>query len=179
MKEQDILFYEKLNNDKLKVDKDTFVNAVIIFADKLRVSPHALMAVMELETGGEFDPSLTNALGYTGLIQFGESAANEVGTTREKLRKMDAVEQLDYVYEYLRKYKSKIRNLTDLYFAIFFPMAIGKPKEWTLKTSSLTQERIAKWNPLFDTNQDNRIQVWEVNNKVAERLPPKFKYLVA
>lgn len=46
-----------------------------------------LMAVMALETVESFSPSIQNSLGYTGLIQFGKSTAEGLGTTTDILKK--------------------------------------------------------------------------------------------
>ena len=151
---------------------------VVEVAHNLEILPDHLMAVIELETGGTFDPEITNSLGYTGLIQFGSVAAKEVGTTRKALRKMDACEQLDYVYLYLKKYKGKMKSLSDIYLAVFFPVAIAKHLEWVLQTKNLKPEKVALWNPLFDTNQDEKIQVWEIKQKLMQRIPDSYLFLV-
>jgi murein DD-endopeptidase MepM/ murein hydrolase activator NlpD len=51
-----------------------------------------LADAMAFETGGTFAASITNSLGYTGLIQFGEEAVKDVGTTQSALRQMSNTE---------------------------------------------------------------------------------------
>lgn len=162
-----VLFAEKV--DQAFLDKAQDV------ATRLGIELNWLMAVIELETAGTFDPAITNSLGYTGLIQFGEEAANRVGTTRDKLREMTAVEQLEYVYKYYVIYKSKIKSYVDLYIATFFPVALGKPNDFVLETSRLSPERIAKANPLFDLNKDGKITVGEIEEKLLNRIPTAYK----
>lgn len=84
------------------------------------------MAVMALETGESFSPSIQNSLGYTGLIQFGKSTAEELGTTTDKLKKMNSIEQLNYVEKYLNRKKDKYKTLTDVYLSVLYPVACGK-----------------------------------------------------
>jgi murein DD-endopeptidase MepM/ murein hydrolase activator NlpD len=61
-----------------------------------------LADAMAFETGGTFAASVTNSDGYTGLIQFGDEAAKDVGTTKYELRQMTNTEQLKYVEKFLK-----------------------------------------------------------------------------
>jgi hypothetical protein len=88
-----------------------------------------LMAVMALETEGTFDPTTDNGIGFVGLIQFGEDAASDLGTTREDLVKMTALAQLDYVEKWIARKKDKIKCITDLYLSILLPVKTGKGSE--------------------------------------------------
>lgn len=173
----DIVFGYKLKEEVLKCPVQDFVDKVCKISQNLLIVPDWLMIVMELETAGTFSPAITNSLGYTGLIQFGKDAAKEVGTTRSKLRNMNALEQLDYVYKYLIKFAGRMDRLPDVYLAVFFPVAIGKPPGWTLHARNLPAEKIGKWNPLFDVNDDDVIQVWEIEKKLRVRIPEKYKWV--
>tara|TARA_Y100000034_G_scaffold29728_1_gene36139 strand:+ start:18109 stop:18669 length:561 start_codon:yes stop_codon:yes gene_type:complete len=174
----EILFGYKLKPEVLKCSVQDFIDEVVRVSDLLMIIPDCLMAVMELETAGTFDPSITNSLGYTGLIQFGKPAARSVGTTRASLRAMDAKTQLTYVYKYFKPHTGKLKSFSDIYLAVFFPAALGKPDEWVLHTSRLTPQRIALWNPLFDENKDQKIQVKEIKNKLAKRIPNSHKWIL-
>jgi hypothetical protein len=57
------------------------------------------MAAMAFETGGSFSPAVPNKAGSgaVGLIQFMPSTAKGLGTSTEALKKMSAVQQLDFV----------------------------------------------------------------------------------
>lgn len=173
-----ILFTEKLDPKNLKCSVEDFIMKVQDIAVKLKIPTDALMAVIDLESAGTFSPSITNTLGYTGLIQFGKVAAREVGTTRDQLREMNSCEQMDYVYLYLKKYVNRMETLSDIYFAIFFPVAIGKANDWVLHAPKLSPEKVALWNPLFDINKDQKLQVWEVKEKLRKRIPKSHLKLV-
>ena len=107
-----------------------------------------LMAVMALETQKTFNPSKQNRFGYTGLIQLGEDAASRLGTTTSALKRMSAVNQLDYVEKYfsLKEFNGKLNTLTDLYLAVLYPTACGHGKE---KEFIVLKNRAYKNNPLF------------------------------
>lgn len=88
-----------------------------------------LMAIMDLESAGTFDPTIKNSYGYVGLIQFGAAAAKDLGTTTDALRKMSRLQQLDYVEKYFNLWKSrlhvnKFNGFVDLYLAVFYPEGI-------------------------------------------------------
>jgi hypothetical protein len=174
MKRHELIFTEKLKKNILKAEVDDFIQKVIMISCQLQINPNWLMVVMELETAGTFDPSITNPLGYTGLIQFGKARASDVKTTPDALREMDAYAQLDFVKDALMPFRTKMHRLVDVYLAVFFPVAIGKPDGYVLHTSRLSAERIASWNPLFDINRDKMIQVWEIKQKINDRLPNGF-----
>lgn len=173
-----ITFGSKLKKEVLKCEPQDFVDKVCKISQDLLIVPDWLMVVMELETAGTFNPAITNSLGYTGLIQFGKDAAKEVGTTRTKLREMDACRQLDYVYKFLSKHTGKLNRLADVYLAVFFPVAIGKPADWVLEARGLPAEKVAKWNPLFDINKDKAIQIKEIEKKLADRVPKNSKWIL-
>lgn len=173
-----ILFTEKLDPEILKCSVEEFLFKVQDVAVKLKVPVDSLMLLIDLESAGTFSPSITNSLGYTGLIQFGKVAAQEVGTTRDQLREMNACEQMDYVYLYLKKYVNRMKTLSDIYLAVFFPAAIGKPDDWVLHSRNLAPEKVAIWNPLFDINKDQKLQVWEIKQKLKKRVPKSHLHLV-
>lgn len=175
---ENILFGHRLKADVLKCDPQDFVDKVVDISQKLWIMPDWLMAVMELETAGTFDPSITNSLGYTGLIQFGQAAANEVGTTQNRLRAMDGCTQLSFVYSYLQKFTGEMKSLHDVYLAVFFPVAIGKPLGWVIQARGISAETVARWNPLFEINKDGIVQVWEVKKKLLDRIPNNWKWIV-
>lgn len=73
------------------------------------------MTAMALETGRTFSPTAGKGSSYVGLIQFGDDAAESIGTSRVALLQMTGLQQLDYVEKYLEKKKSKLVTLTDFY----------------------------------------------------------------
>lgn len=106
-----------------------FRKKVVEIAKRLGKDPNLLMAGMALETGKTFSPTAGKGTSYVGLIQFGDSAAESVKTTREALLKMTAVKQLEYVEKYLEKKKDKINTLTDFYLSILMPVDVGRGNE--------------------------------------------------
>jgi len=103
-----------------------FRKKVVEISKRLGKDPNLLMAGMALETGRTFSPTAGKGTSYVGLIQFGDDAAESVGTTKEKLLEMTAVQQLVYVEKYLTKKKDKINTLTDFYLSILMPVDVGK-----------------------------------------------------
>jgi hypothetical protein len=97
-------------------------------AAKYKWEPSWLMAIMALETARTFRPDIWNPINkkYVGLIQFGDMAAADMGTTTEALSKMTALEQLDYVEKYFHPYRNRIKNFGDMYMAVLWPKGIGK-----------------------------------------------------
>lgn len=100
---------------------------IVSVANNLGIpDPGWLANLINFETARTFSPAITNSLGYTGLIQFGDAAASDLGTTTSALRAMGAVQQMDYVQRYLAR-KGPLRSTIDLYMAVFYPVAIGNP----------------------------------------------------
>jgi len=79
-----------------------FRDAVARVAKNLNIPPQWLADVIAYESSGTFSTSITNPWGYTGLIQFGSAAAQDLGTTQAALARMSATQQMVYVEKYLR-----------------------------------------------------------------------------
>jgi hypothetical protein len=114
-----------------------FRNKLVVICWNLKIIPDHLMACIAFETGRTFSPSIRNlsGSGAVGLIQFMIPTAKELGTTIEKLAIMSAVDQLDFVEKYFRNriaQRGPIQTIEDLYMAILWPAAIGKPVEFKL-----------------------------------------------
>ena len=154
--------------------RNDFIIKVREVSNRLGIDPNWLMAIMYTESARTFSPSIQNSIGATGLIQFMPSTARGLGTTTTELKNMSAVEQLDWVEKYLNVYKNKLKSYVDTYFAIFFPLAIGKPDNFVLQGAGLSSSIIAKQNPLFNTNKDGKIEVWEVKKVMLEKLPREW-----
>lgn len=155
-----------------------FKDKVIDITARLRVSPDYLMACMAFETGETFDPAIKNAAGSgaVGLIQFMPNTARALGTTVEALAGMTALEQLDYVEKYFKPYRGKLNTLEDVYMAILYPAAIGKPASHVLfKSGSIAYEQ----NKGLDENRDGNITLAEISGKVRAKyekgLKPEFR----
>lgn len=159
--------------------RNAFVNKITQVSTDLGINPNWLMAVINFESAGTFSPSVENSItGATGLIQFMPNTAQSLGTSVSALAAMSAVDQLDYVKNYYKQFKSKINSYIDLYFATFFPAAIGKPGNYILETSSIPPGVIAASNPIFDINKDGVISKQEVEQVMLGKIPANLVHLV-
>jgi len=154
----------------VKSNKAAFLAKVTEIAARLGISPDWLMIVMKMESS--MDHTAVNPQGgATGLIQFMPATAVGLGTSTGALRNMTNVEQLDYVYKYFKPYTGRLLSVTDLYTVTFFPVALGKPDNYVLQTSTLHADTIARQNPVFDLNKNKEITVGEFKQSVINRLP--------
>jgi hypothetical protein len=159
-----------------------FIKAVQNVAAKLSINPDWLMMVMYMESkinaqavnkqsGDSHDPKLRVANRATGLIQFMPKTAVGLSTTTTALYNMTAIKQLDYVYAYFKPFAGKLKSFADLYMVTFFPAAIGKPNTYILQTSKIAASTIAKQNPIFDVNKDQKVTVGEFKSKIQANIP--------
>ena len=153
---------------------DRFVKRVNEIATLLQLGtqgPDQLMACMAFETGETFSPSIKNGAGapYYGLIQFGEAAAKDVGTTTAKLVKMSAEEQLEYVYKFFKPYAGKVKTTSDVYLRILYPVAVGKPEDYVVFSEKKPSKAYIQ-NRGLDANRDGLITKAECAAKVEQKL---------
>jgi hypothetical protein len=144
-----------------------FRYAVLQMADRLAMNADYLAAVMAFETGGTFDPAIENyaGSGAVGLIQFTKMRAELAGTTREALKRMSAVQQLEYVERALATLKGRVHTLSDHYMAVFAPgKGIGVPGNTALYSAPSKSYEL---NAALDANGDGTITVAEATGPVA------------
>lgn len=156
-------------------NKAAFIAKVTDWSKRRGYDPNWLMQVMYNESG--LNHRIVNSIGAAGLIQFLPSTAKSLGTTTTALVNMSNVQQLDYVFKYLDNYRSKIYSFIDMYFAVFFPLAIGKPMDWVFKTANIAGSTIARQNPSFDLNKDGILTVKEVQQAMLNKVPDAFREL--
>ena len=146
-----------------------FMQAVVEVAEKLKIAPDDLMAVMAWESW--VNPSVVNrASGATGLIQFMPDTAISLGTTTEALSRMSAVEQMEFVYEHLsRNGGSKMTTLSDIYMAVLWPAAVGRPADFVLWERDGRYAGQYRVNSGLDINRDGKITIAEATQKVVDR----------
>ena len=155
-----------------KVSKP-FRDRVVAIGATLKVNPDFLMACMAFESGGTFDPSVKNAAGSgaVGLIQFMPATAQALGTTTEKLAAMSAVKQLDFVEQYFSPRAGKLKTIEDVYMAILWPAAIGKPFDFVLfDTRDAGHPKRYIQNAGLDFNKDGLITKAEATARVVRLL---------
>ena len=137
-------------------------------AKELGVKKEALIAIMKHESG--VNPKAVNPMsGATGLIQFMPDTARKLGTSTDELRKMDGVEQLDYVYKYFKMVGVRPgMDLGDLYMAVFMPAHIGKPEDTVLGQSGASgfSGAVYRQNRGMDRNNDGVITIADVKTSV-------------
>lgn len=151
--------------DLIKDNKDEFIGMVRQYSKWLNIEPDWLMQVMYKETGGTFDPTIKNWAGSkaVGLIQFMPETAKGLDTTSSQLENMGNVQQLYFVYKYLLPYKNRMKTFGDVYLAVFYPAAIGKPDSYLLPKS------VTRQNKGLDLNKDGRISKKEIIQWASKR----------
>ena len=145
-------------------------------AEKLRMDPNYLMAVMAFETGKSFSPSIENEAGSgaTGLIQFMPSTATGLGTSTSQLARMSAEQQLDWVYKYYKPFTGRLNTLADAYMAVLWPVAVGKPGSHVMfKKPSIQYNQ----NAGLDVNRNGEITKDEATTRVAQTMKQGQKYV--
>ena len=164
-----------------EVAKDeSFMSGVGDLAEKLNVPTEDLLAVMDFETGGTFDPAQKNMAGSgaVGLIQFMPSTAEGLGTSTEELAAMTRTEQLEYVEKFLEenytgRMDGKEWNVSDLYMSVLFPAAVGKPDDFVLFGEGAMNDKFVERyeaNKGLDLNKDGSITKGEAASKVVDKL---------
>lgn len=169
-----------------------FINKISqAFADKVKavagwLSTEAnwLMFIMGFETGWTWSPTAVNpSSGATGLIQFLPATAAWLGTSVQALMLMTAEEQMDYVQKYLSAMKytyGRFSSYHDLYFAVFYPYAIGQKESYVIgsEKGEARVQAIALQNKGFDLNNDDAVTKAEVmqwlDKKVRENVPQEY-----
>jgi len=155
---------------KVFTEDPEFAREVETLADDLGFSAYQLGAVMSFETGGTFDPAELNKAGSgaTGLIQFMPATARGLGTTTDELAGMSRVEQMKYVRKYFNQWKGRMQkgDINDLYMAVLWPAAIGKPDDYVIFRSGTEAYR---QNAKLDRNGDGTVTKWEAAYKVRQK----------
>lgn len=154
-------------------DDQSFRESVSVVAKRLGVSEDDLYAVMAFETGGTFNPAEKNKAGSgaTGLIQFMPETAEGLGTTTDELAKMSRTEQMKYVEKFLSNKGISGKGLSDLYMAVLFPAAVGKPDNFVLFGKGAIEGYTGKayeQNKGLDANNDGSVTKAEASAKVMQ-----------
>ena len=150
-----------------------FKGKVIEISSKLGIPPDDLMAVMAFES--RFDPAAKTKVpggSATGLVQIIKARANELETTTEALSKMSAVEQLKYVYAHLKPRAGDMKTLSNIYMAVFRPIAVGEPENEVL--FKIGTEGYSGIAPL-DIDGDGQITKAEATQMVINRRDSDYK----
>lgn len=152
----------------IKENREEFAEKVNNISNELGIEANWLMFVMWFES--RLNPQAVNPIsGAVGLTQFMPSTARSLGTTTDVLKRMNNVQQLDYVLAYLRPYRRKMKRWIDVYLAVFYPKAMGNPN------FVITSDIVAKQNKIFDLNRDSDITVKEIETALRNSMPEKYK----
>jgi len=152
------------------------VKAAKDVAKKNKWNVKYLLAVIGFETGGSYNPAQKHSGGgsATGLIQFMPTTAVELGTTTEKLAKMNHTQQMVYVEKYLKvKLDGVVNpNLSDMYMAVLWPKAVGKKDDTVIWGNSEKSKyrRQYRANKGLDINKNGYITKKEATAKVTPYL---------
>ncbi len=144
-----------------------FKAKLIQIAKNIGIDPNYLISAMAFETGETFSPSIRNRSGATGLIQFTPATAIELGTNTDTLAAMSAEDQMDYVEKYFYPYRNMLETIEDVYMAILWPAAIGKPNSWVLFSSPSPEYNR---NSGLDTDKDGHVTKAEASAMVLSKL---------
>lgn len=162
-------------------DIESFELKVRDVATALNIPPEWLMAVMYSES--RLNPAAVNlkGSGATGLIQFMVATVKDMNIkmgTRfymSDIRNMDAVDQMDLVFEYLdwvQQHYGEYKTLTDLYLGILYPRAVGKEDCYTLYAKP-SQKYLM--NAGLDDNRDGRVTVSDIDKRMLRIYPTAYK----
>lgn len=145
-----------------------FKDLVLSTAAWVGLDPNYLMAAMAFETRETFSPSVKNpSSSAVGLIQFMAATAKGLGTTTAELAAMTAEEQMAYVRKYFAPYRGRLKTLSDVYMAILYPKAVGKPESFILFPRGTPAYAV---NRGLDVNNDGGITKAEAAGKVQAKL---------
>lgn len=144
-----------------------FVEAVNNFAKRYNLSGPGLLALMARESG--INPSSENAdSGAVGLIQI--MFPEELGTTKESLKKMTRKEQMVYVEKYLVKVGVK-KDMTpaDIYALVYLPGryadnakgSYGSPERMST-VLTVAGEQFYEQNKGLDYNKDGKTTLYDL-----------------
>ena len=155
---------------KVKNNVIDFGQKVFSVAAALKMPPSVLMAIMyhESKLSTTVQNPYTNA---TGLIQFMPATAKDLGITIDQLKNMTNVQQMDFVYKYLKRFTGKLNDITEAYLAVFYPEAMGKPDSYTFPNY------VYKVNKVLDENKDGILTKGDIRAHMENMFPDLKKKL--
>jgi hypothetical protein len=140
---------------KLTPELQTAVKAL---AKTWDLDPNWICLAIYLES--RWNPTAVNPSTYaSGLWQALPNTAEQMGIA--PLKTYTPVTQVSLLGKYLtyvRQSPGSIKSQTDLYLAIFYPAAIGKPEDWKFP------DLVYKYNKSFDADASTVITKGEITN---------------
>jgi len=176
-----------VNNPKSALNEPGFMDKLKDVASRLGLQVNALIGIIGHETIRTFSPSIQapdkitkdgqRIPGAVGLIQFTHQTARDLGTSTEELKRMSGIQQLDYVYRFLKRSSRPGMDAGDLYMSIFIPAYVGRdPKTVIAKEgggrlpgTGLNMDQIWRDNPTFGINRHKRyFTIQDVKDSLRE-----------
>lgn len=145
-----------------------FIEGLLWIESQIGLKPELLLPCMKFESN--ISHTARNPLSSaSGLIQFMSFTAINLGTTIEKIRTMDVMTQLSFVYKYFkdfddRGFEMEKWDIADTYMAILWPAGIGKPLDHSIFVRGAG--RTYDPNRGLDANKDGRVTKREAANKI-------------
>ena len=145
-----------------------FKRRVIEISAELGMDPNNLMAAMAFESARTFRADIENPFsGAAGLIQFMPATAKGLGTSTVALKRLTPVAQLEFVRRYFLPQKGRLNDLNDVYMAILWPRAVGRPASHVLFVNGSRQY---SQNKGLDVNFDGVVTKAEAASRVQQHL---------
>ena len=152
-------------------DPEAFKAKLIDICQTLRINPNWLLLVMIKES--DLDPKKRNPRSSaSGLIQFMDSTARDLGTSINAIRNMSGLEQLNYVFKYYKSYAGKMTCVEDVYLVTFMPGYFGSRND---DSKNMGGSRIAALNNIIDLNNDGQIKMGEFKKYVTKNIPSEYQ----
>lgn len=176
IKKDKIIWMKKFAGKFGLIKAEAFRSKLLEISKELSIDPNYIMACIALETGKTFRTDIKNAgSSATGLIQFMDNTAKDLGTSTRQLRAMDHVEQMEYVKKYFKMQADNVGvpteewTLEDVYYSIF------RPKTILLGPNDIVYQRsdgdYYSKNLYHDRNNDGKI----TKNEIAENIRINFR----
>lgn len=138
------------------------VDAIKNLASLLRTNYLWLLLVMFKES--RLNPLAVNPITKArGLIQFMPSTLKEIESKMGRSMPNNFLGQLPFVHEYFKRFTGKLNSYYDVYFAVFYPVAIGKPDDFILGISrgDAYAKLLTRQNKPLDIDKNGYVTVSE------------------
>ena len=153
---------------------EAFEEKVREISAQLQVPPAWLMAVMDAESGFRASVSNRKGSGAVGLIQFMPATAEELSVSAFRLKQMNPLQQLEYVFRYFQQVRDRYgdyTDLTDFYLAVLYPKARHQSPCFTLYAKP---SKAYNQNAGLDQDKDGRVTVHDVDLLMQRKFGPAY-----
>ena len=167
------------NLTKLMQREPEFMPKLKRMAAERGMNPDHILNAMAVETAGTFNPQIRNPTSSaSGMIQFMRSTAPELGTTIEAIRRMNATEQLDYVFKYFDTRGAR-RGRLNTQGAVYAAIGAGHAGASDESVLMRRGDRGYAGNaPTWDVDRNGIIQPFEFAKAAYAKLGAGIKFTV-